>query len=174
VITGCRAGEARYGRSAAAAHRSLETAFAERGAEVARGPLPTVAGDRAQLELLFRRVLDNVLAFRAETPLRVRIEAVGEGALWRFAVEDNGVGIAPENLERVFAPFCRIRGGDGRAGIGLGLATCRKIVESHGGAMWATSASGRGAVVHFTLPDAAVLQDAAAASSAASASAAQA
>jgi signal transduction histidine kinase len=79
--------------------------------------------------------------------------AMGPGNV-TFTVEDQGRGIAPEKLERIFERFQQGDASDSRAlgGTGLGLALCRAIVEQHGGRIWVESEIGKGSQFHFTLP----------------------
>ena len=80
----------------------------------------------------------------------VELTATEQADAWQFAVRDNGPGIEAQYLETIFAPFQRLDRKPGAAG--LRLATCRRIVEAHGGAIWAESAPGEGATFFFTLP----------------------
>nr|WP_171166109.1 ATP-binding protein [Streptomyces sp. I05A-00742] len=142
----------------------LDTAFAatldalsvpvgESGAEITHDPLPTVVGDATQLGMLWQNLVSNAVKFRAPDRVpRVHVTAGRDGGLWRFAVTDNGIGIAPEYTEKVFALFQRLHTRDAYPGTGIGLAMCRKIVEFHGGTIGVDSSYTGGARVVFTLP----------------------
>ena len=128
----------------------LETA----GATVEIGDLPTVAGVEPQLMQLFQNLISNALKFRDhERSLIVSINArcVAENA-WEVAVEDNGIGIAAENQERIFNMLERLHPEDQEDdGTGIGLAACKRIVEDHGGRIWCRSAPGAGSAFLFTI-----------------------
>ena len=135
---------------------NLKVAVEESGAAVDVGELPTVFADRTQLGQLFQNLLANAIKFRhADRPPRVSVtaERVEDESAWRFAVADNGIGIAAEHFERIFVIFQRLHTREQYAGTGIGLAVCRKIVERHGGRMWVESEVDRGATFRFTIPD---------------------
>ncbi len=137
-----------------AAVESLGAALQESGGEVVRGDLPVVRGDASQLGQVFQNLVGNALKFRRPGhPPRVVVRAERDGGMWRFAVQDNGIGIAPEFTERVFVVFQRLHTREEYEGTGIGLAIAKRIVERHGGRMWVESTLGEGSTFHFTLPD---------------------
>jgi signal transduction histidine kinase len=118
-------------------------------AEIDCGPLPAVCGDPALLRQLFQNLLGNAVKFVPEgRRARVRVRARGD----RFEVEDNGIGIDPEDRERIFRMFQRLDTRDGFAGTGIGLAVARKVVERHGGTIWVEPGKAGGSRFCFTLP----------------------
>jgi signal transduction histidine kinase len=126
-------------------------------AEVTCDPLPTVLGDRTQLIQLFQNLISNALKFQPperDGPPRVHVTAEEQDTMWRFAVSDNGIGIASEHLERLFGIFQRLHTQEEYEGSGIGLAICKKIVERHGGRIWLESEVGEGTTFYFTLPPA--------------------
>jgi PAS domain S-box-containing protein len=140
----------------AAARRALKwlgPALEESGGAVEVGPLPTVPADAGQLEQVFQNLLANALKFRRPAvPPRVEVTAVREGDAWRFAVRDNGIGFEPQYAEQIFVVFQRLHTRAEYAGTGVGLAICKKVVERHGGRVWAESVPDAGTTVYFTLP----------------------
>jgi signal transduction histidine kinase len=123
------------------------------GARLRLGSLPRVRGDRRQLRLLFQNLLLNAVKFRDPSRgLEVHIHAEREGARWRLVVADNGRGFATVDPEQLFEPFVRTREGEDLGSTGIGLATCRRVVERHGGTITARSAD-PGARFEFTLVD---------------------
>ena len=122
-------------------------------ATVDYSPLPSVIGNWELLAMLFRKLLTNGMQYRRADSPQLSITAERDGDAWRFAVRDNGTGIDARYHEQIFAPFQRLHASD-KSGAGLGLATCKKIVELHGGRIWVESAVGHGAAFYFTLPGA--------------------
>jgi len=136
----------------ATALRNIAAAAQESGARITHAPLPNVSGDAVQLTQLFQNLLANAIKFRRDEPPEIDVRARPEGAVWRFSVQDNGIGIAPEYSEKVFVLFQRLHGRSSYAGTGIGLAICKKVVERHGGRIWVESSLGRGSTFYFTIP----------------------
>lgn len=115
--------------------------------------LPPAWADRERIHQVLGNLLSNALNFsRPPSPVTVSATLVEEGI--RFAVTDSGVGVRPDEIERIFEPFYR---GDGASsgrtrGTGLGLAICKGIVEAHGGRIWVESEPGKGSTFYFILP----------------------
>jgi signal transduction histidine kinase len=137
---------------------NLQGVIAENGARVEAERLPTIIADRGQIVQLFQNLIANAIKFRRDEPPVVRISAAREpvrpGApmMSRFTVADNGIGIAPEYLDRVFLIFQRLHERSKYPGTGIGLAIAHKVVENHGGRIWIESTPGEGSRFHFTLP----------------------
>ena len=129
----------------------LGPAIAESGARIAYPVLPTLAADPTQMVQLFQNLLSNAIKFRGNRPPQIRIDVQEEGSHWRFTVQDNGIGIAPQYHEQIFAIFQRLHGKNDIPGTGIGLALCRRIVERHGGRIDVESTEGAGATFRFTL-----------------------
>lgn len=123
------------------------------GAKVDVGPLGHACADPALLPQVFQNLIQNALKFRDEQrPLRVEVGRVDEGGRARFYVSDTGIGIAPQNTQRIFEAFRRAHGGKFE-GLGLGLAMVRKIIDLHGGRIWVESKVGKGSVFWFALDE---------------------
>lgn len=165
------------------------------GATVQRGSLPTVLGDRARLGTCFTHLLENALLFRSDQPVRIDISAAyhadrsvdvpGESASdpvddparhtpgeWHIAVRDNGIGFDMKHAQRIFQVFQRLHARDAYPGQGMGLAVCRRILDTWGegwpddaspdpssrplpgrnGRIWAESSPGEGSTFYVALP----------------------
>jgi light-regulated signal transduction histidine kinase (bacteriophytochrome) len=151
-IAGPPSGPIRVANALRSALAELEGEIRRSGATVDYGPLPRVRGSHEQLSALFRALLNNALLYHGTEPPSVQITAQREGDQWRFAVRDNGVGIDPKYWAQIFLPFQRLHVSTARAGVGLGLTICQKIVEAHGGTIWVDSQLQVGSTFFFTLP----------------------
>jgi signal transduction histidine kinase len=130
---------------------SLTNAVQELHGHLEIAELPVVNGDRAQLGRVFQNLVANGLKFHAAEPPRVCVSAERREAAWLFSVRDNGVGVSSELGDEIFSMFKRAHGEE-VPGSGIGLAVCRKIVEAHGGAIWAEPGDGAGTLMRFTVP----------------------
>jgi light-regulated signal transduction histidine kinase (bacteriophytochrome) len=131
---------------------NLRGAIAESGAAVTHDSLPVVRADPSQLARVFQNLLANGIKYRGEKAPILHIALTSRENEWVFSVSDNGIGFDPQHADRIFAPFKRLHTRKDYAGTGVGLAICRKIVEAHGGRIWADSVPDRGSVFSFTLP----------------------
>lgn len=130
---------------------NLRAMIEQTQASITRDGLPAVAGNRLQLIQLFQNLIGNAIKYRRESiPPRIHISAREAGGMWRFCVEDNGIGIDPKYHAQVFGMFKQLsRGGQG--GVGMGLAISKRIVERHGGSISIASTLGNGSRFYFTL-----------------------
>jgi signal transduction histidine kinase len=144
--------------------QSLRPSIEQKQAAVEVGALPLIRADRGQLYQIFHNLMGNALKYCEEgAPPRIGISAERGRQAWRFTVADNGIGIDPQYHDYVFEVFRRLHTGTTYPGTGIGLAICKRIVESHGGQMWLSSVPGQGTSVFFTIPDQVETQAAAAA-----------
>lgn len=121
--------------------------------EVEVGALPVVRADRRLMGLVLQNLLSNALKFvEPGRAARVTISGETRGGEHVIRVSDNGIGIEPEFLEEVFVIFKRLHGASEYPGTGLGLSLVQRIIEAHGGRVWAESEPGVGSVFCFTLP----------------------
>jgi PAS domain S-box-containing protein len=132
--------------------QSLKLRIEEAGASVTRDVLPTVSADAGQLEHVFLNLIGNALKFRRAEPPHVHVAAQANEGGWTFSVRDNGIGIDPQNFDRIFVIFQRLHDRSEYPGTGIGLSICRNIVERHGGRIWVESEPGRGSTFYFSLP----------------------
>lgn len=140
------------GEAVAGALRNLRAELDSAGARVSIGLLPCVFAEPHQLVQLFQRLIENACHFRRGDRVDVRIECDRHAGKWQFTVADDGRGFDESLAEAIFDEFRRVHPIAEGGGAGLGLAICRKIVERHGGRIWATSRPGEGTTIHFTLP----------------------
>ena len=144
----------------------LEVRIDQSGGRVEVGDLPVVEADPLQMRQLMQNLIGNALKFQKpeESPV-VRVEGrfvngtngaddrtLSGGNLCELTVRDNGIGFDERHADKIFGIFQRLHGRSAYEGTGIGLATCRKIVERHGGSIQAKSPPGEGATFVVTLP----------------------
>lgn len=133
------------------AKSGLQGAIRDSGAEICYGELPVLIVDRLQFAQVFQNLLGNAIKYRGESPPRIIVEARRETMQWIISVADNGRGFKPEFAERIFGMFQRLHSREVE-GTGMGLSITQKIVERHGGRIWADSAEGVGSTFYVALP----------------------
>ncbi len=132
--------------------QALQHNIEENKARITHDALPTVMGDATQLGQLLQNLIANAIKFQRDgTQPHIHISATQEGETWRFAVQDNGIGIDPEHGERLFRVFQRLHTREEYPGVGIGLALCKRIVERHSGEIWVESEPGEGSTFYFTV-----------------------
>jgi PAS domain S-box-containing protein len=132
---------------------SVAEAIRESQATVTHDRLPQVYMSEAHLQQVFQNLIGNALKYRKEVPPRIHISADRQGSVWRFSVQDNGIGIDPQYKERIFGVFKRLHHNRKYSGTGIGLAICQRVVERYGGRIWVESAPGEGSIFRFTVPE---------------------
>ena len=141
-----------HGEVIQGALNNLKLSLDEKGVEVCIYELPQVNGDLMQLSLLFQNLFSNVLkhATRENNSPRVEVHGAEKEHEYLICVEDNGPGMERRFTERIFEIFQKLSRED--EGTGIGLALCKRIIERHGGRIWAESEPGKGTRIMFTLP----------------------
>jgi light-regulated signal transduction histidine kinase (bacteriophytochrome) len=136
-----------------AALTHLDQAINESGASVTHDPMPTLQVDRGQMVRLFQNLVGNAIKYRKpDQPPIVHISAEQKGTDWVISIRDNGIGFDPKYASTIFEPFKRLHTDQEYPGTGVGLAICRRIVQSQRGRIWAESQVGEGTTFYFTLP----------------------
>ena len=131
---------------------NLSVAIHEGDVEIDVGELPTVVANRVELIQLFQNLIGNAVKYRSRNNPRVEVRMECQEGGWLFRVKDNGIGIPEKDRDRVFEAFQRLHGDDQYPGTGIGLATCKKIVEHLDGKIWVESHEGEGCEFLFILP----------------------
>jgi PAS domain S-box-containing protein len=132
---------------------NLAAQLRETNARITSGELPTIFADRLQMTTLLQNLIGNAIKFRSQARPEVEVLAKRESGGWTFSVRDNGIGFPMEYSEKIFVLFERLHSKEKYPGTGIGLAICKKIVERHGGRIWAESKEGEGSTFYFFIPD---------------------
>ena len=130
-------------------HEMVQTS----GALVTHDTLPVVSAAADHMLQLLQNLISNAIKYRrVSEPLCIHLSAAAEGKDWCFSVHDNGQGFPPAYAEQIFLAFKRLHGPE-VPGSGIGLATCKRIVELNGGRIWAESGGKDcGATFRFIVP----------------------
>ena len=129
---------------------NLQVNLKESGAKITYDNLPVVMANKTLLSQLFQNLIHNAIKFCDKEPeVHIGVKPVENG--WQFSVADNGIGISEDYFQKIFQVFQRLNKRGEYPGTGIGLAICKKIVESHGGEIWVTSELGKGSTFYFTI-----------------------
>lgn len=101
---------------------------------------------------LFMNLLSNALKYHGEQPPKIEIGFTEKHTHYIFCVQDNGIGIDPRYFKKIFTIFHRLHSKGQYSGTGIGLAICKKIVETHRGEIWVESEKGKGSKFYFSIP----------------------
>ena len=115
-------------------------------------PLPEITANKTLIAQLLINLVSNALKYRGEKDPEIEVGYTEEKELFTFYVKDNGIGIDPKYFDKIFVIFQRLHGKGEYSGTGIGLSTCKKIVETHHGKIWVTSEVGKGSTFYFTIP----------------------
>jgi PAS domain S-box-containing protein len=132
--------------------KDLQMQIEESNAEITTDDLPDVDGDDSQLRQVFQNLLSNAIEYSGDEPPKVDISARRDNDHWIISVQDNGIGIDPDEQERIFEVFQRLHTHEEHSGTGIGLALSQRIVERHDGEIWVDSEADEGSTFSFTLP----------------------
>jgi len=113
--------------------------------------MPEIQGNKSQFGQLLQNLISNGLKFQNGKPPVVEVDCEERKKDYLFSVKDNGIGISKENQAKVFDMFTRLHTRDQYEGTGIGLSTCKKIVDRHGGDIWVESEEGEGCTFFFTV-----------------------
>jgi two-component system CheB/CheR fusion protein len=131
---------------------NLKAKISEANADIVEQALPHVMANREQLMRLFQNLLSNALKFRSmDRKAIIRITAAETAQEWIFSIADNGIGIEEASHSKIFDIFQRLHD-QSIPGTGIGLATCKKIIDHHRGRIWVDSIVGTGSTFYFSLP----------------------
>lgn len=136
------------------AKQNLASIIASSQAVITNDELPVVSGNKSQLIQLMQNLISNAIKYSvgdSRPEIHISVSRSGKDNKWQFSVRDNGIGFEPAYAERIFVIFRRLHTKESYAGTGIGLAICKKIIERHGGQIWADSSPGNGSTFHFTL-----------------------
>jgi two-component system, chemotaxis family, sensor kinase Cph1 len=130
---------------------NLKVQIDENNALITHDPLPIIYGDEQLMVQLLQNLISNAIKYRSQAQPNIHISAVKEKNQYVFSVKDNGIGMKPKHLERIFTIFQRLHRVDEYDGTGIGLAIAQKIVHQHGGEIWAESELEKGSTFYFTI-----------------------
>ncbi len=132
---------------------SLRADLKAKHGSITNDPLPVILADPGLMSRLLQNLVENGIKYSGNAEPHIHVSAESNSTGWLFSVHDNGIGISAADAERIFEPFRQLGAKAGRRdGVGLGLATCKRIVQRHGGEMSVDSSPGKGSRFQFSIP----------------------
>ena len=136
--------------------KSLAGLIQENEAELIAKDLPTIQANKTHMIQIFQNLIQNAIKFRRKDQkpiVEIKAEAWEDNGkdFWKFSIKDNGIGIEEKYFKKIFDAFGRLHGRNEYEGTGIGLATCKKIAENHGGRIWLESELEKGSCFFFTI-----------------------
>ena len=131
---------------------ALKSELQKNNAEVACDKLPIITCNQTMMTELFQNLIENGIKYNTNEKKIVTINVKEEDGQWLFSVTDNGIGFEQQYAEQIFKIFKRLHTDQEFQGTGIGLSICAKVIEKHGGKIWAVSEKGKGSTFYFTLP----------------------
>lgn len=131
---------------------NLRSSIEKNKAVITHDDLPTIYANASQMVQLFQNLISNSIKYRGEEDPRIHISSELVDDTYMFSVKDNGIGIDEKYLDKIFTIFQRLHTRNEYDGTGIGLAISKKILQRHGGQIWAESELGNGSTFFFTLP----------------------
>ena len=131
---------------------NLKVQIEENNAIITHDPLPTIVGDEELKVQLFQNIIGNAIKYRSQETPKIHISTIKEKNQYLFSIKDNGIGMSPKHLEKIFTIFQRLHTNEEYEGTGIGLAIAQKIIHQQGGQIWVESEIGKGTTFYFTIP----------------------
>lgn len=132
---------------------NMAASIKESNAKITVATLPVLKGNTSELKQVFQNLISNAIKFHKKNVIpEINITVEDKNTEYLFAVQDNGIGIEEQSINKLFVIFQRLNTATEYQGTGIGLATCQKIVALHHGKIWVESKFGEGSTFYFTLP----------------------
>jgi signal transduction histidine kinase len=132
--------------------KALNETIVANNAEIICAELPVITGNETMLTELFQNLIENGIKYNKTEKKKVTVEVSESPTEWLFRISDNGIGFDQQYAQQIFKMFKRLHTDGEFQGTGIGLTICQKVVEKHGGQIWAESVKGEGSKFNFTLP----------------------
>ena len=131
---------------------NLKVPIEKTNAVITHDPLPIINSDEHLKVQLFQNIIGNAIKYHSKETPKIHISAIKENNQYLFSIKDNGIGMSPEHLKRIFTIFQRLHTNEEYEGTGIGLSIVQKIVHQQGGQIWVESEIGKGSTFYFTIP----------------------